>query len=321
VNQVRFWGTRGSLPVSLTATGVRAKVIAALRGAAGRRFDTDDQLEAYVDSLGFAASGTFGGHSPCVEIVTGGPEYVLCDLGTGVRPFGQSVLARNSASAPHTFHVFMSHLHWDHIMGFPFFAPAYRPGNRIRIYGAHAELEVALRRQQAPPSFPVDFSALGANIEFIRLEPDRDYEIAGLNVRLMLQRHAGDSYGYRFSAAQRTVIYSTDSEHTLTDLAETQRFVEFFRDADLVVFDAMYSLIDSISIKADWGHSSNIVGVELCQMAGARHLCLFHHEPVHSDEAIARVLAETQRYEQLARRGQARALRVSAAYDGMEIAL
>jgi phosphoribosyl 1,2-cyclic phosphodiesterase len=321
VNRVRFWGTRGSLPIALTAAGVRAKVIAALRGAAGRTFDCDGDLEAYVDSLGLAVSGTFGGHSPCVEIVTGGPEYVLCDLGTGVRPFGQGVIARHGAATPQTFHVFMSHVHWDHIMGFPFFAPAYRPGNRIRIYGGHAELEAALRRQQAAPSFPVDFSALGASIEFIRLEPDRDYGIAGLNVRLMLQRHAGDSYGYRFSSAQKTLIYTTDSEHTLTDLAETHRFVEFFRDADLVVFDAMYSLADSISVKADWGHSSNIVGVELCQMAGAGHLCLFHHEPVHGDESIARILAETQRYEELARPDQAKPLRVSAAYDGMEIVL
>ncbi|MFO1324454.1 MAG: MBL fold metallo-hydrolase [Burkholderiales bacterium] len=320
MNRVRFWGTRGSLPVALTATGVRAKVIAALRGAAGRNFATDGELESYVDSLGLAVSGTFGGHSPCVEIVTGGPEYVLCDLGSGVRPFGQGVIARHGA-APQTFHVFMSHVHWDHIMGFPFFAPAYRPGNRIRIYGAHAELEAALRRQQEPPSFPVDFTALGATIEFVRLEADRNYEIAGLTVRLMRQRHAGDSYGYRFTAADRTVIYSTDSEHTLADLAETQRFVEFFREADLVVFDAMYSLADSISVKADWGHSSNIVGVELCHMAGARHLCLFHHEPVHADEAIAQVLAETQRYEELARRDQAGALRVSAAYDGMEVVL
>ncbi|MFO1315109.1 MAG: MBL fold metallo-hydrolase [Burkholderiales bacterium] len=321
MNGVRFWGTRGSLPVALTANGVRAKVIAALRGASGRAFATDADLEAYVDSLGMVVAGTFGGHSPCVEILTGGPEFVLCDLGSGVRPFGQSVFAHHGAAAPHTFHVFMSHVHWDHIMGFPFFAPAYRPGNRICIYGAHAELETALRRQQDVPSFPVGFAALGARIEFIRLEPDRDYEIAGLNVRLMLQRHAGDSYGYRFTSAQKTVVYSTDSEHTLADLAETQRFVEFFRGADLIVFDAMYSLADAISVKADWGHSSNIVGVELCHMAGARHLCLFHHEPVHSDEAIARVLAETQRYEELARRDRALALRVSAAYDGMEIVL
>jgi phosphoribosyl 1,2-cyclic phosphodiesterase len=320
VKGVRFWGTRGSLPVALTASAVRRKVIAAVRGAAGRTFASEADLEAYVEGLGFAASGTFGGHSPCVELLTGGEEYVLCDLGTGVRPFGQGVMKRHGAT-PQTFHVFMSHVHWDHIMGFPFFAPAYRPGNRIFIYGGHDLLEAALRRQQAPPSFPVDFDALQASIEFIRLEPDRDYDIAGLTVRLMLQRHAGDSYGYRFTASDRTVVYSTDSEHKLDDLAEAQRFVDFFRGADVVVFDAMYSLADSISVKADWGHSSNIAGVDLCHMAGARHLCLFHHEPVHSDEAIAALLAETRRYEELARRDSTDALRVSAAYDGMDIAL
>jgi ribonuclease BN (tRNA processing enzyme) len=169
------------------------------------------------------------------------------------------------------------------------------------------------------PSFPVDFSMLGADIEFVHLDPSREHEIAGMNVRLLLQRHTGDSYGYRFMHGGRTVVYSTDSEHALTELAETERFVEFFRDADLVIFDAMYSLADAISVKADWGHSSNVVGVELCQMAGARHLCLFHHEPAHGDDAIARVLAETRRLEELTR--TARPLQISAAYDGMDIAL
>jgi phosphoribosyl 1,2-cyclic phosphodiesterase len=314
---VRFWGTRGSLPVSLTASGVRQKIIAALRGAAGRTFASDSELDAYVDSLGFAVSGTFGGHSPCVEIETGGSEYVLCDLGSGVRPFGQKALARHGAASPQTYHIFMSHMHWDHIMGFPFFTPAYLKGNRLRIYGGHAGLEEALRRQHCAPSFPVDFSALGADIEFVRLDPGQEYEVAGLKVRLMLQRHAGDSYGYRFTSAGRTLIYSTDSEHNLADPAETTRFVDFFRDADLVIFDAMYSLADTISVKADWGHSSNIVAVELCQMAGARHLCLFHHEPLHGDEAIVRVLTDTQRFEEISRTGKP--LRVTAAYDGMEI--
>jgi len=165
----------------------------------------------------------------------------------------------------------------------------------------------------------VDFSALPSRIEFVRLEPGRNYEIAGLNVRLMLQRHGGDSYGYRFEQDGRTVVYSTDSEHTLADPADTKRFVEFFGDADLVIFDGMYSLADAISVKADWGHSSNIIGVELCQLAGARHLCLFHHEPAYDDATIARVLDDTRRLEEITRTGHA--LRVSAAYDGLEIDL
>jgi phosphoribosyl 1,2-cyclic phosphodiesterase len=319
MKRIRFWGTRGSLPVALDASGVRGKLIRALREASGRTFESDGAMHAFVDALDFPVSGSYGGHTSCVEIETDGPDYVLCDLGTGVRPFGHEALTRHGPASPQTYHIFMSHVHWDHIMGFPFFTPAYIPGNRIRIYGGHAELEEAFRRQQAPPSFPVDFAALRADIDFVHLEPGRQYEVAGLHVNLMRQRHTGDSYGYRFTSGGKTVVYATDSEHTLQDAADIGKYVDFFRDADVVIFDAMYSLAETISVKADWGHSSNIVGVELCQVADVRQLCMFHHEPVHDDDAIHRILAETRRYEEITR--TAKPLLVTAAYDGMEIAL
>jgi len=319
VKAVRFWGTRGSLPVALTVAGVRAKLAAALRAASGRAFASEAELERFLDGLPFATAGTYGGHSSCVELDTGGPDFFVCDMGSGLRPFGQSAAARRRGAGGQTFHIFQSHLHWDHIMGLPFFVPAFVPGNRVVIYGGHGELEAALRRQQEPPSFPVDFSVFCAAMQFVRLEPGRDYDVAGVRVRCLKQRHSGDSYGYRFESQGRAVVYSTDSEHPLVDPAHSGQFVDFFRDADLVIFDAMYSLADAISVKADWGHSSNVVGVELCQLAGARHLCLFHHEPVLDDAAIDGVLAETRRLEEITRRGAP--LRVSAAYDGLEIAL
>jgi phosphoribosyl 1,2-cyclic phosphodiesterase len=319
MKRVRFWGTRGSLPVALTAAGVRRKVVAALRGASGRSFATDDDIERHLDRLPFPAAGTYGGHTSCVEIETGGPEFLLCDLGSGARPFGLSAMSRRTGGAPQTFHIFMSHLHWDHIMGLPFFVPAFVAGNRVIIYGSHRELESALRRQQDKPSFPVDFSIFGAAMEFVHLEPGQPHEVAGVTVTTMLQRHTGDSYGYRFESQGRMVVYSTDSEHPLARAEHTDPFVDFFRGADLVIFDAMYSLADAISVKADWGHSSNVVGVELCQRAGARHLCLFHHEPVSDDEAIESLLAETRRLEEITRGSTP--LRVSAAYDGLEIDL
>ena len=315
---VRIWGCRGSLPVALTAAGVRDKLLATLRAARGRALATDADLEAVLAGLPFAVAGTYGGHSSCVQIDTGGTDHFVCDMGSGLRPFGQAATARRQGKAQ-TFHIFMSHLHWDHIMGLPFFVPAFIPGNRVVIYGSHPQLESALRRQQEPPSFPVDFRIFGAAMEFVHLEPGRAHEIAGVRVTTMLQRHAGDSYGYRFESAGKTIVYSTDSEHPLSDPAHIERFVAFFGGADLVVFDAMYSLADAISVKADWGHSSNIVGVELCQMAGAKHLCLYHHEPVFDDAAIDAMLAETRRLEEITR-GET-ALRVSAAYDGMDIAL
>jgi phosphoribosyl 1,2-cyclic phosphodiesterase len=316
---VRFWGTRGSLPVALTAAGVRQKLVEALRGAAGRTFATPQDLDAYVDSLPFEVGGTFGGSTSCVELVTGGEEYVACDLGSGLRPFGQAALARHGPGTPRTYHLFVSHVHWDHIMGLPFFGPAYIPGNRVIFYGGHDELEAALRRQMEPPSFPVGFPALKASIEFVHLAPDVAHDVAGMRVTLKRQHHTGDSYGYRFERDGRIVVYSTDSEHKLADPSERPEFADFFRDADLVVFDAMYSLAESISVKADWGHSSNIVGVELCQLGRAKHLCLFHHEPALDDAALVKMLAETRRYEEITRTGAP--LRVSAAYDGLELAL
>lgn len=316
--QVRFWGTRGSIPAALTARMLRDKLVHALVAAAGHNLDTPEKAGAFADTLPFPISHTFGGNSPCVELLADGAPRVLLDMGSGARPAGLEAL-RQLAGKPGEFHILMSHLHWDHIMGFPFFTPAYIPGHSIRIYGCHAELEHAFRRQQAPPSFPVDFSKLGARIEFVQLEPGRCYEIAGYRVVAKLQAHGGDSYGYRFERGGKTVIYSTDSEHRPEDLAQTQGFIDFFHAADLVIFDAMYSLSDAISVKQDWGHSSNMMGVELCQLAQAKHLVLFHHEPAYDDATIERVWRETQRLEEITR-GEHR-LEVTAAYDGLQIAL
>ena len=318
--KVRFWGTRGSIPVSLTPPSIRKKLIAALEGAAGRNLDTRERIEHYIDhELGFDIRGTFGGHSSCVEIDDiQRNEHVICDMGSGARPLGGDLMARFGSSGQ-TYHIFMSHLHWDHIMGFPFFTPVYIPGNHIVIHGCHDNMEEAFRRQQSAPGFPVDFSMLGAKIEFDRMQPGETREIASLSVTAKHQKHGGDSYGYRFEHDGKVVIYSTDSEHKLDDIDETQRFIEFFCNADLVIFDAMYSLAEAVSVKADWGHSSNIVGVELCQLAGAKRFCMFHHEPAHDDEKIALTLNETRRFEEITRQEQP--VEVISAYDGLEIIL
>jgi phosphoribosyl 1,2-cyclic phosphodiesterase len=317
--RIRFWGTRGSIPVALTSADIRDKLAQALVQASGRTFDTYEQAHAYASSeLGFSLTHTFGGHTPCVELDLGNDEYYVCDMGSGARPFGVHVLAKQ-ARKPATVNVFMSHVHWDHIMGFPFFGPAYVPGTKIRIHGCHEVLEHAFRLQQAAPCFPVDFSQLAANIEFIALEPDKPNVVSGLTVIPHLQLHSGDSYGFRFEKDGKSVIYSTDSEHKLENRAEAEAFAAFFRGADVVIFDAMYALAEAISVKADWGHSSNIVGVELCQMARAKHLVLFHHEPANDDATLESLLKEAKRFEELTR-GDHR-LKVSASYDGLEIDL
>jgi phosphoribosyl 1,2-cyclic phosphodiesterase len=317
--RVRFWGTRGSIPVALTPADIRDRLAQALVAASGKSFASFGEAYAFAErTLPFSVTHTFGGHTSCVELETGADEFFVCDMGSGARAFGAHVLARQSGK-PAIVNVFMSHVHWDHIMGFPFFGPAYVPGTIIRIHGCHPVLEHAFRLQQSPPCFPVPFGQLAADIQFVKLTPGVEREINGVKVIPKLQRHSGDSYAYRFEAGGKSVVYSTDSEHKLEDRAETDAFVAFFRGVDLVVFDAMYSLAEAVSVKADWGHSSNIIGVELCQMAQAKHLVLFHHEPANDDATIEGVLKDARRLEELTRGAQA--LRVSAAHDGMEIEL
>ena len=316
--RVHFWGSRGSLPTPLGEATVRAKVRDALLAGRGRDFVTPEAIDAFIDrELPFSVRGTFGGNTACVEIAAGGDEYLLCDLGTGLREFGRHLLAEHGPQRKHCFNVFMSHLHWDHVMGFPFFPPAYIPGNVIRIHGCHKTLRDALRRQHQAPGFPVDFDALGATIEFVELVPGRTHQVAGLSVLPIQQFHAGDSYGYRFSRGAKSIVYSTDCEHKYSVLDESYPFVHFYRNADLLIFDAMYSLADTVSVKEDWGHSSNIVAVELAQAARVKRLVLFHHEPAYDDRMIEAVFGETVRFEEISRNGHK--VVVIAAFDGLDL--
>ena len=153
--------------------------------------------------------------------------------------------------------------------------------------------------------------------EIITIEPGTPVDISGLRVTTQLQHHSGDSYGFRFEHGGRSVVYTTDSEHKLENRAQTEAVVGFFREADLVIFDAMYSLADTMSVKEDWGHSNNIVAVELAQAAHVKRLVLFHHEPVFDDTMIERILADTVRFEEISRHGEK--IEVISAYDGLEI--
>ena len=203
--RVKFWGTRGSIPVATDVGGHPTE--------AGGRADPGRRPPARHAGAHRGVRGRRAG--------LGRAPHLRRQLVVRAARRRRSVLravrsrqrrARRSAitpwplagGEPAEYHVFMSHTHWDHIMGFPFFMPAYIPGNVITIYGCHAWLEEAIRRQHGAPSFPVEFAQLGAEIRFVRLEPDRPYDLAGFRVTAKRQRHTGDSYGYRFERDGRS---------------------------------------------------------------------------------------------------------------------
>ena len=318
---VRFWGTRGTLPVAATARDVRTKIANALVSASGTTFATQEEALKFIEhELDFATGATYGGATSCVEIECGDEAFFICDMGSGLQPFGRDATSLCRRGREGKFNFFLSHMHWDHIMGFPSFLPAMDDRSTIVIHSCHEDAEDALRRQHEEMSYPVPFDSLAAQIRFVTMTPGVDIEVDGLTVTAMRQDHPHASYGYRFTdRAGRRIVYSTDSEHRIDNMDWEDAFTLFFRDADLVICDTMYSLAATNTSQEDWGHSSNVVAIDLCRQAGAKRLALFHHDPLHGDDEIQRMHDDSVRYEELGRVGDR--LEVLCAYDGLEIAL
>ncbi len=316
--RVRFWGVRGSASPSLTAATIRVKIERALRRALKAGITSEDDVPGFIRSLPFAIQGTYGTNTPCVEVDIGGEEYFVCDAGLGLRDFGNAVYAARSGSVGAVFHLVLSHMHWDHIQGLPFFLPAYQPGNRIIIYGCHENIEQALVQQQKAPFFPVPLYEVGALVEFVQLRPGETYLINNMEVTPLRQRHPGASYAYRLDCDGKRVVYATDCEHHLTPAGHDRSFVHFIKNSDLLILDAQYDFASSHTVKKDWGHSSNVVAVEMAKEAGVKRLCLFHHEPT-DDKALDAFFYQTQSYAEIHKPDVALAL--CMAYDGLEVSI
>lgn len=314
--KVIIWGSRGSLPASMRAETVRNKICKAIEAAKAHHFKSKAEIEQFIDTeLPFSVRGTYGGNTSCIEIREDEDnEFILCDAGTGIRDFGNRIM--QSGKIPSKFHIFMSHLHWDHIQGFPFFVPAFIPGNRISFYGFHKEIKQAFTEQQNPPCFPVPLSYMQAEFRFIPLNLGKRYKVAtGFLLKGMEQLHPQKSYGYRFEKDGKVIVYSTDSEHK--ENTDDEVYINFFRNADLLIFDTQYSLADAIYVKKDWGHSSNMIAVEMAVRAGVKHLCMYHSEPTHNDEMMDKLLRDTIKYASI--HDDSYSLKISLAYDGLEI--
>jgi phosphoribosyl 1,2-cyclic phosphodiesterase len=315
---VQFWGTRGSLPASVTTEDIRKKVKTALQIAVREKLDSENSIDSFMEEkLPFWVQGTYGTNTPCVEI-RDGSDVILLDAGSGLRDFGNHFLKTQGFAAPRRFHIVLSHVHWDHIQGFPFFVPIYLEGTLITIYGCHPELQKAFSVQQSIPLFPVEFKDLAAKVDFEVFSPGEWQDIAGFRILAKEQNHPGRSFGYRIEKKGKAVVYSTDSEHKDESPADAGPFLEFIGGADLLIFDAQYTLADSWTVKEDWGHSSNVIGTELAQEAGVKHLCLFHQDPVTKDDALDKLLADSRKLASLLLHDGS-PLRVSVARDGMVI--
>jgi phosphoribosyl 1,2-cyclic phosphodiesterase len=234
-----------------------------------------------------------GGNTSCVELRLG-QAILIFDGGTGLRLLGKKLLKE----MPLTAHMFFSHVHWDHIQGFPFFEPAFVAGNVFHLYGGNnvsRTLEETLAGQMDHPNFPVHLTAMGARMTFRDLAEGEPVDIddrAGGHVLVTNAsgNHPQGVYAFRAEHGGKAFVYATDTEHY--DGRIDDKLVKLARDADVFVYDAQYTpeeyagTAGSGATKKGWGHSTFEEGAKIAKAAGARQLVLFHHDPIQNDTAV-----------------------------------
>jgi phosphoribosyl 1,2-cyclic phosphodiesterase/ActR/RegA family two-component response regulator len=296
---VRFWGVRGSIPVPGPSTVL------------------------------------MGGNTSCVELRADG-EIVILDAGSGIRNLGLA-LAREFQDRPIDVRILITHTHWDHIQGFPFFIPAYNPNNKVQILGyegARKGLLSTLSSQMESPYFPVSMRQMPSNIEVKELR-EFEFSIGQLRVQAIFVNHPGLCLGYRIYTSAGSVAYLPDHESyqrmrshsgasSSVDQAELmkhtsakdQKLVEFLRGVDVLIIDSQYN-DEEYKTRAGWGHGCVDDVVALALMARARQLFLFHHDPDHDDAEVLRMLAWARELVSM----QGESLVVDAACEGHKVTL
>lgn len=283
---IRFWGTRGSVP------------------SPGRN------------------KTRYGGNTSCVEVTLPNRRLIIFDGGTGIRELGNDLMRRKKKINAT---ILLSHYHWDHIQGLPFFAPAYHRSHSLTVCGCrHSQfpLEKIFSSQMESIHFPVKSSSLAADIKFREITPATD-TIDGADLAVMRANHPGITFAYALGFDDRKLVYMTDNEllpgsrqgrsHISYDREE---FIRFIRGADVLIHDAQYSDREYQS-KKGWGHSPWKEAVRLGAEGGARHLILFHHDPDHADSVID---AQVQECREILR-NMAAPMKCSAAQEGKTVCL
>lgn len=271
--QIKFWGVRGSTPTP--------------------------QME----------NMRYGGNTSCVEVRIDGHIYIF-DCGSGFRNLGKQ-LSSEFAEKPLYAHVFLSHFHWDHIQGIPFFSPLYdRPENYLFFHSSNRSpgLQRALEEQMSDPYFPVDMSEMAAHRNFYGIEDGR-ITFDNCTITTLPLNHPQGCLGFRIETEHGVLVYATDNEPGNTEFDQNVR--KLSEGADILIYDAQYLPDEYAARKHGWGHSHWREAVNVCMESGAKELVLFHHDPDHSDELIDNVVKTAKDHY----------AKVRAASEGMEIEL
>ena len=288
--RIKFWGTRGSIPVPGKQT-IR-----------------------------------FGGNTPCIEIKDNENEVFIIDAGTGIRELGIEIMSKKNIPL---INLFVSHAHWDHIQGLPFFDPLYNEKYKINLYSNSSnglKMDQIIDTQLHSSFFPVNKDDLKAELNYIRLKPGEISDIGGIQVEALEAHHSPGTLGFKFSKNEKSFVYLTDNEiyyeaeNSKPSFEKIEKYnidvIKFCKNTDYLIHDCMYRYND-FGDRIGWGHSNNLSLAVLSILADIKNLILFHYDPSYSDETVQMLLNETV----ISLRENNSYINCVAAYEGMEIVI
>jgi len=291
--RVKLWGVRGSLPSPVAPDRLRAHLEEVLKQFEALK-KTDSPLNAsqFLDLLPSHLTGGYGGNTSCGEITTASHRLII-DGGSGIRSLSDHLTLND----PHCkeFHIYLTHFHWDHLIGLPFFVPLYMKGKSVHFYGAHDDLEEALQILFRKPQFPVPYKVISPQIHIHKVKPREPFKIGDLSVTPYQLDHPDPCWGARVESSGKSVAWCVDTEGIRTSPEELGPDLPLYQNADLMVFDAQYSFGEALE-KINWGHSSGPIGIDLALREGIKQVVFMHHDPSASDQSIWDGEQQTKQY-------------------------
>jgi phosphoribosyl 1,2-cyclic phosphodiesterase len=291
---VKFWGVRGSIPSSSDPEGWFHHIEAVMRNFFALGYREASQISKYLSSQQIPLIGGYGTATTCVEI-NSGHSHLIIDGGSGIRSLSEKIMSGSYGRGRGPYHIFMTHFHWDHLIGLPFFTPHFLPGTVIHYYAVQPELEKLIRGVFMRPYFPVAFEALLAKVHFHVLQPRTTIEVDGFKVTPYKLDHPDPCWGYKIQSGNKTYSHCVDTEATRVSREEIGEDLPLYQGANLCYFDAQYTFPD-LAEKANWGHSASQIGLDIAFREKIERIIFAHHDPGATNNTLHDLKKQTEDY-------------------------
>ena len=291
---IQFWGVRGSLPASPAPAAWKRHISSVLKDYSDQHLKSKVTVDEFMEQKSVPQVAGYGAATTCVEVVSERSRLIL-DGGSGIRSLSEQIMRGNHGTMKGPHHILMTHFHWDHVIGLPFFSPHFVPGAEIHYYAVQTELPDLIRGIFQKPYFPVPFDKLPSKIHFHILEPRVKFQIDDLEIAPYKLDHPDPCWGYRISSGGKSYAHCVDTEGTRVTTKDLGADLPLYQNADLMYFDAQYTLPE-LAEKANWGHSASQVGLDIAMREKIKHVLFAHHDPGASLDDINNLRDQTNEY-------------------------